>query len=38
VIHQASDPPFAIFSTDPTQLAEEIIKDFMRTLESGSDL
>lgn len=31
-------PPKAIFSTDPTQTSEEIIKDFMRTLESGSDL
>lgn len=31
-------PPKAIFSTDPAQTAEEIIKDFMRTLESGGHL
>ena len=29
-------PPKALFSTDQTQTAEEIVLDFMRTLESGN--
>ncbi len=31
-------PPKAIFSTDPTQTAEQIIRDAHEALESGSDL
>ena len=31
-------PPKAIFSTDPTQTAEQIIRDFHEALESGGDL
>jgi hypothetical protein len=31
-------PPKAIFSTDPTQTAEQIVTDAHEALESGSDL
>jgi hypothetical protein len=36
VIHQASIPPFVLFSTDQTQTAEHIIRDAHETLVSGN--
>jgi DDE superfamily endonuclease len=35
---QGKRPPKAIFSTDPTQTAEQIVSDAHEALESGSDL
>jgi hypothetical protein len=36
VIHPASIPPPALFSTDPTQMAEQIVSDAHEALENGA--